>query len=389
MATIDFLLQGLSSENDHLQHIGTLLSMDSIDKCLISVAFMNLSGAEVLLDKVAAIKSKVNLYVGIRNGITSLQAIKKLLDAGIYPLCVDTATPNFIFHPKVYLAASSEYGQLIVGSANFTPGGLFKNIEASLVTHLDLSIKSDKDLIDNIFASFEEMRNQSPENVIELTSAHDLLELVAQGVLIDETNPPPRLVTKASSSSSRSVHRPRMKVSTRSISITSRSRHSEPLLPGAVVAGVINNNLLWKSEPLSRRDLNIPTGSNTNRTGSMLLKLGDRSQKIDFQHYFRDEAFATANWVKDPPTSRTPHHERAVIKSRIVIKGIDYGIFNLALSHNTDTTSKSYLQRNGTTGLRWRDAKPLIADEDLLGDIMCIYAPDAGSDVYTITIDDD
>lgn len=387
MAGLDFLLQGLSEKNDHLKYIENLLALPSIDKCLVSVAFMNRAGVDLLLDKMIPIKSNLELYIGIRNGVTSVQAIQKLIDAGINPLCVDTATPGFIFHPKVYLAVSALNAQLIIGSANFTSGGLFKNIEASVVADLDLSVKHDKDLVRHILESFDEMRSNSPGNVIELTSSHDLMELAAQGVLIDETDPPPRTATKAPSRN-RSESRRKMKVSTRSISIKSIPRHSSP--PAASPYGrVVNNNLLWKSEPLSRRDLNIPTGTSTNRTGSMLLKRGDRSQHIDFQHYFRDEAFGSSDWVNDPPTSRTPHMERAVIKFRIVIKGVDYGIFDLTLSHNTNTTSKSYLQRNGTTSLHWGNAKPLVAKEDLLDDIMCIYAPEARSDIYTITFDVD
>ena len=40
------------------------------------------------------------------------------------------------------------------------------------------------------------------------------------------------------------------------------------------------------------------------------------------------------------------------------------------------------------TQIHWGEVvKPMIAHEDLLGGILCIYAPDPSSDVYTLTFD--
>ena len=39
------------------------------------------------------------------------------------------------------------------------------------------------------------------------------------------------------------------------------------------------------------------------------------------------------------------------------------------------------------TQIHWGDLKPLVAKEDLLNGILCIYAPENGSNIYTITID--
>ena len=71
-----------------------------------------------------------------------------------------------------------------------------------------------------------------------------------------------------------------------------------------------------------------------------------------------------------------------------MIKGIDYGVYELSLSHNTRTDSKTYIQNNSMTQIHWGEVvKPMIAHEDLLGGILCIYAPDPSSDVYTLTFD--
>lgn len=133
MSTIKFLLQGLAETEDHYAEVEQLLGLPNIDRCLISVAFMNAAGAGMLAEKLSSLSDKLYLFVGIRNGVTSKQSIEILREKNICPICVDTATQAFIFHPKVYLAQNQESAVLITGSANFTSGGLVKNIEASLI----------------------------------------------------------------------------------------------------------------------------------------------------------------------------------------------------------------------------------------------------------------
>jgi hypothetical protein len=114
---------------------------------------------------------------------------------------------------------------------------------------------------------------------------------------------------------------------------------------------------------MKERDLNVPTGSKTNPTGSMLFKKG-LNEDIDQRHYFRDEVFNSLIWR--PDTNR-PHLLRSECQFAIIIKGVNYGAFELKISHNTDTTSASYIQRNSMTQIHWGDARPLIAKRDLLG----------------------
>jgi hypothetical protein len=82
-------------------------------------------------------------------------------------------------------------------------------------------------------------------------------------------------------------------------------------------------NVLWRSGALSERDLNIPTGSNTAVTGSMLFKQG-RWPHIDQRHYFRDEVFGDLDWTPDSRPSRA-HLERARAEFNIIVNGVDRG----------------------------------------------------------------
>ena len=392
MSTIKFLLQGLAETEDHYAEVEQLLGLPNIDRCLISVAFMNAAGAGMLAEKLSSLSDKLYLFVGIRNGVTSKQSIEILREKNICPICVDTATQAFIFHPKVYLAQNQESAVLITGSANFTSGGLVKNIEASLIINLDLQYPQDADLVEKVFADFITLQTRYPLNVFTLDDTFNLDEMVQQGLLEDETAQPQRTTSKAQMPQGRTEQRPCMRARTRKLPSTRRTKaqslvNNTITLGNSSFAAITNNNLLWKSGPLTRRDLNIPTGKNTHATGSMLLKVGDPSQNIDQRHYFRDTVFATANWQPDS-NPRYSYIERCLVKFRIVIKGIDYGIHELKLSHNTRTDTETYRQNNSMTQIHWGEiVKPMIAHEDLLNGILYIYGPDETSNVYTLNFD--
>lgn len=388
-----FLLQGLKENEDHFKYVRDMIENPSdIEKCIISSAFMNASGADLLLDRLQPIKNCLKMYIGIRNGITSEQAFEKLAGVGIYPYYVDTATAAYIFHPKVYLTRyKNNTCTLIVGSANLTTGGLISNLEASILLQLDLSSSEDEGIYNQILEAFEALEATYDDNVILTDEETDYNKMVEQGLLIDESFVQPRITAKASGGKGRTELRKRMALPIRKIAKTAKKpkHYEETLVEGTeATAGLINKNLLWKSKPLSRRDLNIPTGAKTNITGSMFLNRGDASQNINFQHYFRDEVFADAKWSYDTDPKRR-HYERAFIKFKVVMRGIDYGIFTLRISHNTNTSSAAYKQHNSMTQLHWgKDLKSLVGKDDLLNGIMYIYGPEPGADIYSLVFEE-
>lgn len=60
------------------------------------------------------------------------------------------------FHPKIYLFTGREEALVIVGSSNWTKGGLSENVEASVVLHLDLSVPEQQAALDELISVFEE-----------------------------------------------------------------------------------------------------------------------------------------------------------------------------------------------------------------------------------------
>lgn len=384
-----FILQGLDQDDDHIAGLENVFSLSPLDWGLVGTAFMNAAGASLLSALIGDNREVVDVYVGIRNGVTSKQAIEILLHNGISPFVVDTASQAYIFHPKVYITRNSSIARLIIGSANVTSGGMAKNIEAGLLC--ELSMHEDRELIESVFGQFDILRSSFPENIFQVNNTDDLDRLVEEDLLIDESCVAFHANTR-SVTGRRIEQRIRMPLRTRRMPRPNRVIHSPQVMEQVVgttlnVATVTNRRLLWKSSNLKRRDLNIPEGSNTNRTGSMLFKKGDASQDIDQRFYFRHEVFADENWTFDPRPAFS-HFERCTCQFRFVIKGIDYGVYALRLSHNTRTDTPTYAQRNSMTQIHWGDALRLIAREDLLDSICRLYAPE-DDHVYTLVFDDE
>ncbi|MCH5157083.1 MAG: phospholipase D family protein [Clostridiales bacterium] len=393
MANLDFILQGLSPTDDHFSSIHNVFSLPGVTTGIVASAFMNAAGANIISEIVAPIAEHVKVFIGVRNDVTTVQAIQMLVSKNIYPILVDTATQAFIFHPKVYMAKNAEYARLLVGSANATTGGLIKNIEAGIYAELDMHNHDDKDVADKLINSFEELSLSFPENVFLISPETDLNAFVAQGILIDQNNTQYRTRMRASGAIRTDV-RMRMRLRTRFIPEMNRTaRQHTGLVPiqgsSTEIIAIRNERLLWKSRGLTRRDLNIPTAQGTNPTGSMLLKKGDTTQDIDSRSYFREIVFARENWTRDTAPD-TAHMERCFCNFRIIIKGVDYGIYRLQLSHNSRTDTRAYEQHNSMTQIHWgTDVKPLIAHDDLLDCILTLYAPEEDSNIYTLIFGDD
>ena len=393
MADLDFILQGLSTTEDHFAATHRVFSLPNVTTGIVASAFMNAAGASIIAEMVAPFSDHIKVFVGVRNDVTTLQAIQTLVSNSICPILVDTATQAFIFHPKVYMTRNADQARLIVGSANATTGGLVRNIEASLYAKLNMHDPNEANITDKILNSFEELLSRFPENVFQISPETDLDTLLTQGILIDQNNTQYRTRMRATGFTRTDIRR-RMQLCTRNlpgITRTVRQNTERVQIQGAPtgIVAVRNDRLLWKSRGLTRRDLNIPTAAGTNPTGSMLFKKGDETQDIDPRSYFREIVFANENWTHDTALA-TAHMERCFCRFNIIIKGVDYGVHELRLSHNSRTDTRAYEQHNSMTQIHWgATVKPLIAQEDLLGCILTLYAPEEGNNIYTLIFDDD
>lgn len=376
-----FLLQAVNNE-DHLTPAREVFGLHALQTATISTAFMTASGLSLLQGVLEPIAERTRIFVGIRNGVTTVQSIQKSLEIGCETYMVDTGTRQRIFHPKLYYARSAVLAKLLLGSANLTMGGLRTNIEASVLQELDPA--ADSAFLAELEGKLNAIIADYPEHVIRAVDAAQLADLQRAGRLIDErkTRPP----EPAGSSADRALDTvPKMNLHTTPVHVARPV--APPVPPVAPAAPVARERLeqVWESNGLTRRHLNIPTGANTNPTGSMLLGVG-AWDGIDQRHYFRDEVFAALDWAPDPAPARA-HIERAEAVISLIVKDVDYGERTLHLSHNTLTDTAAYKQRNSMTGLHWGDAKPIVAHEDLLGRVLKLFRETDDPARFTLEID--
>lgn len=133
-----------------------------------------------------------------------------------------------------------------------------------------------------------------------------------------------------------------------------------PPVPPVVVAG--GYELLWRSKPLTRRDLGIPEADGTNATGSINLDKGLLPADTDHRHYFREQVFSHLDWMES-----SDGVDEAYASFELVIDGINHGQFDSRIGHTTSTTSTSYLRKNAMTRLSWGLMKRHIANPDFIG----------------------
>jgi HKD family nuclease len=402
MAKLELILQAATADT-HANAIRQLLSRFDAENVLISVGYVREAGVEAIEEALKTVGHKITFFVGIRNEVTTIQGVKRLLALKGKLYAVDTGSSRDpIFHPKLYLAVEKHKGGLIVGSANLTFPGLHNNIEASAVISLDMDDKEDWKFVDDTQKLFAELARQHPEHVFEIKNEAEANALFESGRLSDElvVSAPPvvnQLRGGKRDTLSRMrlnrVARPRLTTPIRKTArkATSQTRAATassavpPAKPALVAPATPKDEfyLVWESKPLEERDLNIPKGLTTNVTGSMSLDKG-LLVGVDHRHFFYDEVFQDLKWV---PKTRQPHLVIAQANFEVVIKGVNYGKHILTLSHNTSTQSISYKQNNAMTNLRWKPIKDLIRNRDLMGRTLSLYRKDTNPPEFMIEID--
>jgi len=338
-------------------------------------AFASQAGIRGLSKHIKTAKKHLNIITivtGVDQKGTSKEALEELmaLDINAFVFYQPSIT---IFHPKMYLFEGVEKSELIIGSSNLTSQGLFTNIETSLLVSIDNSSEPDRKIVEQLKGYFKGIFDFSDPNLKKISKAI-ITELVKAKVVPTEAERkaaydkglkaerketeniiskifPKRAISKIPSEF-RGVRKATTKTTAATAAVPSGSASSK-------------GTLLWESGKLTQRDLNIPKGSNTNPTGSMLFKKG-KMDDIDQRHYFRDTVFSSLKWTKDK-NPQTSHLERTEATFNIVIDGKPSGSFKLTLTHNSLTTTRSYEQKNSMTQVSWGDAKKVIAKDELIG----------------------
>ena len=361
------LLQGITPDN-HETAVKRVLALPNPARITVGVAFLNARGLSAVGHALARAAARTTVFVGIRNGITSAQGLADLLKLGCSIYVVDTGSRSTLFHPKIYASRNIEEARVIIGSANLTRGGLVSNIESSFFLTLAMDDPNNAAAVTELEDNLYGMIPRFPDHVLPIIDDRMIQRLLDSGRVVDED------ITVAPSPAGHSRHHEMdepgvMPLKTTYISLPTRRPASPRTSASVSTASSLRPTLVWQSGPLTRRALTIPAGAATNPTGSMLFTKGAMEQ-IDQRHYFRDEVFGHLDWQAD---SRIPHYERTSARFDIIIAGVEYGRYELRISHNTRTDSKAYRQRNSMTQLHWGDARRLVARTDLLERTLYLY----------------
>ncbi len=379
MANIEFIAQNLKAER-HLDIVRDNILCDDAQAIIISSAFAKSSGVQLLNDRLQAVSYMTKVFVGIRNGITSKQALEALYRLDIETYCVDTGSSNCVFHPKVWVSRNQHTAKAIIGSANMTSGGLQRNIETSVGISLNMNNDDDVHLVESISSVFTAMPTQYPDHLTKVDSQDVINELLRQQLIEDESIH----IQKHRSPLANGTMLPKMPFPGAQLG-TLHALMTPSIASQQPAANANTFSCLWESNQLSERDLNVPSGRRTNATGSMFLKKGN-SNISNFQEYFRNDVFGSLTWTKELD-QRYKHYERASAFFHIYITGIYLGRYSLKLSHNTDTQSAAYKQRNAMTSLHWGLSSSIIRNPSLLGRTLRLYRNNTDNTEFIIEID--
>ena len=382
MPRTTFLLQGLTAQT-HMEVLTQLLGREDLDKALLSVAFVTKSGAELVARELTLAGKRADIFVGIRNGVTTREGLEALLRSGANLYYVDTGARDLLFHPKIYICRCGNQATGIVGSANLTVGGLRNNIESSVVFELNLDQEEDLLVASSVFSQFDQLASSYPQHVGRVTRSDQLASLHSQGRLVDETDRHRALAA------TRAVDDlPTMEL--KALPLRTPSRRPETAAPSSpsvvespetVAWSRTTFVQVWRSKALTERDLGIPSNPGTHPTGSINLDKGRLPDGVDHRHYFRSEVFSELEWN---PRSHTVDEAHASF--RLIVRGVDRGTFRLRIRHTTSTTSKAYRQRNAMTRLSWGDAREFVAKRSLIGRTMELHRESADPDLFAIII---
>ena len=149
------------------------IDKDSCDQFKFAVAFMRKSGLDRLANSLDALLNRggtISGAVGIDSGITTLEALETLKGISSNSTIFYTVS-GFIFHPKLYLMKGDEKAVAVIGSANLTRDGLFRNIELATAIRMDLTSSADHQICQKFDTLINELLDVEHPNIQSITDS--------------------------------------------------------------------------------------------------------------------------------------------------------------------------------------------------------------------------
>lgn len=196
------IIPQLEIGNIHRIRVGDILNGaiadNSCHRFRFAVAYMRMSGWNRLAASIDSLLNRGGLLsgaIGVDNGITSIEALQFLRQISVDSTVFYT-TSGFIFHPKLYLINGDSQASVIIGSANLTRDGLFRNVELATAVHLDFSSNVDLEVYNRYEDFINELLDTTHPNVQHITDttlqALTLAGLIREEASSQEPGPPMR-----------------------------------------------------------------------------------------------------------------------------------------------------------------------------------------------------
>lgn len=270
---------------------------------------------------------------------------------------------SVIYHPKLYLMEGTDEVQLLIGSANLTANGLFRNVEAGTLLTLLPSDAADAAWLTTFRRQLAGFYDFSEPNLQPL-SAELIAELAAEGLVPDEamvrqryakSNAAKTLATRASKllfPKRKTASRPRSKV-TRKIALS----------PTAAIFPALAFHVVWERIGLPASSVQ-QARSGTNPTGGLRLVQACYhvdGQVIDQTSYFRNTLFGHLPWHE---ASHIPLVEITTVLFQVAIQGNELGTIPLTIRHKPSGEAS---QHNYTSSISWGSLGKAVQDANLVG----------------------
>ena len=339
-----------------------ILEDSNMNQVYFLSAFANEVAIENIDRSIKGFDGELTFIIGIRNTVTTYQALKRLMSYSINLYTVDTAARDGIFHVKTVLAKGTDKARFICGSPNLTTGGIANNIEGGVIAEFDLHDEQDKVFINEVDKYISLLLGEHSNNVKKISSVHDIEELYNKGLLVNENRAVYREVARNETGRGKETVITRFPFERKQLIFPPRKRkqHEAILRELNEVNIVLTCSEVWRSKKLKKTHLGISDSLRTHPKGEMSLGKG-QYQDIDQYVYFRENVFNKLDWRND-----TKGDQVAKASFTLIICGINYGKYLLEVLHKRPGMV-AYKQKNYVTSIRWGECAGIIRKKELIG----------------------
>lgn len=368
------------------QEIDALLAVEPPYNRIVFVsAFVALRTLLRLRDRLLArfqAGCQLRLTVGIDLGGTSRDVLQELLRWNCEVFVFHNPIVRATFHPKIYLFEGTNRSTLILGSNNLTDGGFYTNYEAAVRYDFELPADTQdrtriiKPLLPFIEPDAGATVQQLTQQLIETLAARGMLptEVEARQACRNQAQRQQRPPEQAPANPFLAVAVPAPPLLPQGIRAqepaAAQAQPEAQAAERALASRPEGGLLLWRKTLPQTDALQVPEG--THHVGGVRLTQAKfenpPGSRIDQTTYFRN-VFRDFQWEHEGGGHR--NQERTFVPMRVFIRGRDYGIRNLEISHKPSGEAG---QANYTTILRWgREFTPTILRENVTDTVLSLY----------------